>query len=146
MVLIRLRVERVDQALTVRIIEGIVDSGRGNAEAGRGRAIDIQVQCTSAGLLIGGDVFQVGQLLQLRDELIAPLIQFVEDGVFQRVLVLGSGYAIVDSDVLNRLHVEVNAGDIRQLGLEAADHVGRAHVPFFNGNQVDVDAPAVQGG
>ena len=76
-----------------------------------------------AGLLIGGYVLQLGQLLELGDKLAGPLLQFVGVGIFQRVLILGAADAIVDGDVLHRLHVEVNPGDLLQIVLQPADHV-----------------------
>ena len=81
-----------------------------------------------ARLLVGGHVFQLGQLLQFGDKLVGPLVQFVRVGIFKRVLVLRAAHAIVDRDVLHRLHVEMDARHLLQAGLQPADHVGGADV------------------
>ncbi len=67
-----------------------------------------------AGLLIGGHIFQFGQLLQLRHEFVGPLVQFVGVGIFERVLILRAADAVVHRDVLHRLHVEVHAVHLAQ--------------------------------
>ena len=79
----------------------------------------VELNARGAGLLVGGHVFQFGQLLQLRHELVGPLVQLVGVGIFERVLVLRAAHAIVDRDVLHRLHVEVHALHLLQIASAA---------------------------
>ncbi len=64
MVLVELRVHRVDLALAEGVVESVVDGGGGDAEAGSGDAVDDERNGEAAGLLIGGNIFELGQLLQ----------------------------------------------------------------------------------
>ena len=103
-ILIHLRIHRVNLPLAKGVIQRVVD-GRGRDAESRGRdPIDDQRYCESSGLLVGGNVLQFRQLLQTGDEAVGPVVQFIRVGVFERVLVLGAADAIVDSNVLHRLH------------------------------------------
>ena len=75
----------------------------------------IELNRPGAGLLIGGHVFQLGQLLQLRDKFVGPLVQLVGVGIFERVLVLRAAHAVVDRDVLHRLHIKMNPLHLLQI-------------------------------
>ena len=74
-------------------------------------------------LLVGGDVAQLGQRLQLLDQPRRPLRQLLRVGVFEAVLVLRAADAVFHRQVLHRLHVERDALDLGQLGLQAPDDV-----------------------
>ena len=108
MVLVGLGVEGVDFALAVGVVEGVVDGGGGDAEARGGDAVDDELDGARAGLLVGGHVFELGHLLELGHELVAPRVELVGVGILERVLVLGAADAVVDGDVLHRLHIEMN--------------------------------------
>ncbi len=149
MVLVQLGVEGADEALAVGIVEGVIDGGGCDAEAGGGDAIDHEGDGASAGLLIGGHVFEHVDLFQLRDELVGPLVQLVHVRIFQRVLILGAADAVVDGDVLHRLHVEVHAGDVAEFVLQAANDIGRVDAAgrtLIERLEVDGDAAAVERG
>ena len=77
---------------------------RAQCPAGRGDPVDGQGYRQPASLLIGGHVFQLGQLLQLGYEAVGPAIQLIYVRIFQGVLILGAADAVVDGDVLHRLH------------------------------------------
>ena len=65
-VLVELRIEGVDLALAEGVVERVVDGGGRDAEARRGDAVDHPAETALApGLLVGGHVFQLGQLLKL---------------------------------------------------------------------------------
>ena len=65
-------------------------------------------------------------------------------GVLERVLVLGAADAIFDGEILQRLEEALNAVDLRDPGLQAADDVGGAGFAGFAVAQVDLDAAAVE--
>ena len=103
-VLVHLRIHGADLPLAERVIKSVIDGGGRDAEARGGNTVDYQRYGETAGLLIGGNVFQAGQLLEPGDETIGPVIQLIRVGIFERVLVLRAAHAIVNGDVLNGLH------------------------------------------
>ena len=109
MILVQLGVHGVDLALAEGVVEGVVEGGRRDAQPRGGDAVDHQGDGARAGLLIGGDIFEFRQLLQLVDELVGPLVQLVDVRIFERVLILRAAHAVVDGDVLHRLHVQLDA-------------------------------------
>ena len=82
--------------------------------------------------------------MQFRDEAVGPIVQFVRIGIFQRVLILSAADAVVDGDVLHRLHVELDSLNLLQAGLQSANHVGGADVAIRQRLQIDRHAPAVE--
>ena len=123
MVLVQLRVHRVDLPLTEGIVECIVDR-RGSDTQARGRgAIDHQRDGQAAHLLVGGNIFELRQLLQTRNKTIRPIVQFVLIGIFKRVLILCTADAVIDRDVLHRLHEELNSVHLAEPGLKPADNI-----------------------
>ncbi len=105
-VLVELRVHRVDFALAIGVVESVVQGRGGNSEARRGDPVNRKKKRLGAGLLIGGDVFQAFEPLQLGHEFVGPFIQLVFVGILEGVLILGASDAVVDADVLHRLHVQ----------------------------------------
>ena len=76
-VLIHLRIHRVDLPLTEGVIQGVIDRRGRDAKSRGGDPVDHQRYGKPSRLLIGGDVFQFRQLLQPVDETVGPVIQFV---------------------------------------------------------------------
>ena len=74
-----------------------------------------------AGLLIGGHVFQLGQLLQLGHEAVGPAIQLIYVRIFQGVLILRPAHPVIDGDVLHWLHVQLDAVDLGQAVVSAGE-------------------------
>ena len=111
-VLVQLGVHGVDLALAEGVVEGVVDGGGSDAEAGGGGAVDDERDGETAGLFVGGDVFKVGQILKASDEAIGPVAEFVGVGVFEGELILSAADTVVDGDVLHGLHEELDALDV----------------------------------
>ena len=61
-------------------------------------------------------------------------------------MVLRAADAVLDGQVLHRLHIERHAGDLRELGLQAPDDFGGMQPPLAERLQVDQHAPAIQRG
>ena len=97
-----------------------------DAEARGDLAIDGDVEQRPGILLIGGDVGDAGDGLDLVEEERGPAIELAGIGVGQRVLVLGLGQAAADGDVLRGLHVESDALDSGEPRLQSPDHLVRA--------------------
>ena len=83
----------------------IVDRRRQDAVARCNFAIDRDVEHRPGILLIGGDVGDLGQGLELVEEDRGPMTEFVGVGVVQRVLILCLVQPRADGDVLRRLHI-----------------------------------------
>ena len=89
---------------------------------------------------------KLGQLLEGCNHLLRDRVQLVRVGIFQRVLVLGAADAVIDREILHRLHVERDAGDLGQLRLQAADDLGGGDFAHVERLEVDLDASAVERG
>ncbi len=127
-VLVQLREHGRDLALAERVVQRVVDHLRGDAEPRRGVAIDVQPRLETAVLLIARDVAQHRQRLQLRQKARHPGGQLAGVGVFEAVLKLRPADAIVDRDVLHRLHEQRDAFDLGQRRLQPPNHVARAQI------------------
>ena len=112
MVLIELREHRRDLSLAVRVVQCRVERLRRDAQAGRRVAIDREACLQPVVLLVAGDVPQDRQGLQPRDEPGNPGSKFLRIGILEAVLVLRPADAILDGEVLYRLHEE---RDVRSL-------------------------------
>ena len=84
-------------------------------------AIDRDVEQRPGILLVGRDIGDAAEGLQLVEKDRRPVIELVLVGVGQRVLILGLGEPRADGDVLRRLHVERDALDLLQCRLQAVD-------------------------
>jgi len=85
---IELRVRDGDLALAEGIVERLIDCLGRDAEA-RGRvAVERDAELQARSLLIGGHVFQLGQLAQSLDDFGRPLFQLVQICILDGVLVL----------------------------------------------------------
>ena len=110
-----------DLGLAEGVGEGVVDGEGGDAEAGGGVAVDDEVGFEAVVLLVGGDVFELGELLHGGEELGGPE---GEDGFGvggEGVLVLGGVVAAADLELLRGLEVEGDAGHVGGLGGDALD-------------------------
>src|ERR1700739_127295 len=97
-------------------------------------------------LLIGRDIFKLRKLPELGNELRRPLIQFVLVGSFECVLILRTANAVVDRDVLYRLHIEMNAWYLFKILLQPPDHIGSADIALFERLEIYRERPAVESG
>src|ERR1700722_18812693 len=123
------------------LIQSVVDRRRSNPEPRRSPAIDDQRNRETTGLLVGRNVFQLGQTLELRYKSIRPVVELIGIRIFEGVLILRAAYAVVDRDVLHRLHIERNSLHVLQILLQPAHQIGRADIPVFQRLQVDRHTP-----
>ena len=63
-----------------------------------------RLRLEAAGLLIAGDIAQFGQRRKLIEHSRRPRCEFLRIGIFQAVLILRAADAILDGEVLHRLH------------------------------------------
>ena len=105
-----------------------------------GVAVDLDRDVRRGDLLVGGDVLQLRQLSASPLDDRRPVVELVDIGVGQRVLVLGAAQAPADADVLPRLHEEFGALDRRHLGAQALDDLVGGHVALVVRLQLDEHA------
>ena len=94
-------------------------------------------------LLVGRDVAQFRQGLQLVEDLRRPGVELVEIGVLQRVLELRAREARADGDVLRRLQVEPGALHLRELRPQPRDDLEGVDVALVPRLQRDEHAAVV---
>ena len=114
-----------DLALAEGVEERVVDRLSRQSVAGRLVAIESQSQRRARRLLVGGDVAQFGQGLQLGEHLRRPCIQRVGIGPLQSVLILGARGASADGQVLRHLHEQLGALDLVELRAQTRDDLIR---------------------
>ncbi len=144
MVLVQLRVHRGDLPLAESVVERLVDGLRRDAHAGSCDAIDDQGSGQAGSLLIGGEVAQFRNGREFGHKLRRPEIEFLQVGIFQRVLILRAADAVLYGQVLHRLHVQRDAVDFLELRLQPPDHIGRVDATLVQRLQINLDAPAIQ--
>jgi hypothetical protein len=125
-VLIRLRIDRRDDALPEGIIEHVVDGRGRDAESRRGRSVDHEIGRRSLLLHVARDVRELRQLFELLHELGYFRQEIVVVGTFDDELVLRAADRGIDRDVLQRLHVQGDAEHIGGLLLQSADDLACA--------------------
>src|SRR5262249_54256186 len=142
-ILVRLRKDGRDLPLPKGVIQRIVDRLWADAETRRRIAVNDQARLQAQDLGVAGHITQLRQLLQLLHKAWRPQAQLFGIGSFEAVLKLCTADAVLDRQVLHRLHEQRNALDIGQGRLQAADDVAGADMALFERLQVDLDTPAV---
>src|SRR5579862_1640511 len=130
-------------ALPEGVVERLVDDRRLNPEARGLVAVDRQRQHRAVGLLIGCDVLQLRQRLQLRQQFRRPLVQLVEIGILQRVLILRARCSAADIEILRGLEKKRRARHACELGAEPGDDLVRACLALVAWLQSDDDESVV---
>ena len=113
------------------VVERVVDVLGEDAQPRGGVAVDLHVHLQAGDLEIGGDVLELGQLLQHLDHLGRPGAQLVHVGVLEGVLVLRPRRPTAGAEVLHRLEVGHDPRDLGELGAQAGDDLiggGALHV------------------
>ena len=143
-ILVRLREDRRDDALSEGIVKRIVHRRRRDAEARCGRPVDFDVCCQSVILMIARDIGDLGDLAQSGNEARNPFGKFRQVRILEHELVLGRADIRVDGQVLDRRHKNRNARDFAGFLLDAIDNLARRQLSLIVGAQVDKHAPGIQ--
>src|SRR4051812_31517073 len=123
-ILVQLREHGGDLSLAEGVVEGVVDRLRLYAQARGGVTVDVESSLQTAALLVTSNVAELRDLPELVHQLRGERVQLVQVRVFQRVLVLRAADAVLNRQVLNRLHVERDAFNLLQIGLEPLNDLG----------------------
>ena len=122
MILIELRVQGTDLALSERVIQRRVNLVRGNVHTRGSGPVNDEILGEPSGLLISGNVCQLRLLPELVNHSCGPGIEFRLIGIFKRVLELVPAGTIVNRQILHRLHVEMYAVHYVEFGMETVDY------------------------
>ena len=109
-VLVRLTVDRGNLALAECVVQRVVDGLHRDAELTGTLAIDGDRCAQAAFLLLRRDVAEQRIALQLRNQLLRPVVQVGAIGAGQRVLILRPAEARRNLDVLHRLKEHPHPG------------------------------------
>src|SRR3982074_2373119 len=94
------------------VVEGVVDCVRQYAIAGGGIALDGDIEHRPGVELIGGDVGDAGDRLDLVEEPRRPVRELAGISVVQGILELGLVQTRADGDVVRGLHIKCDALDL----------------------------------
>jgi len=94
--------------------------------------------------LVSRYVGKFGKFLKSCNQIPGHAVEFVNIGIFESVLVLGAADAIIDGEILHRLHVKLDSFNLRQLRSKPFDDATGGNAALFKRLQVDLDATAVK--
>ena len=143
-ILIELRVQRVNLPLSESVIQRVVDGRRRYAEARRSGAVDDQRLRDAAQLLVGHHVGEFRKPRQLRDEIVHHGVQLRLIRIFKRVLVFGTAHPVVNGKVLHRLHIELDPRYLCEFRSQPVDHLRRADLALIERLEIDLNAAAIE--
>ena len=142
-VLVRFREDRRDDALPEGVVQCVVDGRGGDAVAGRGVAVHRHIGRKAAIQIVRGDVLELRRLGQAVHDARNPLVEDGGAGVFKYELIAGAADRRIDRQILHRLQIERDAGNlVRQVQNPAHGRGDGAALAL--GLQVDQHAAAVQ--
>ena len=130
MIAIELREVLGDLTLAEGVVERIVDHRGLQAEARGLIAVNGDGHHRAARLLVGCDVAQLRQFLQLRKQSRRPIIELVKVRILQRVLVLRTRGAAADVDILRRLQKDRGARHLGKFRAQPRDDLVRRDRAF----------------
>ena len=143
-ILVRLGEHGRNDALAVSVVERVVDRRRRDAETRRAGAVDIGDHRPAVGLQVARDIDDLRHFGEARENRRRPCLQRCEILIFQGELILGRADGGVDRQVLDRLHVERNAGDVGGLLLQAADDFAGGRLTIGVRLEVDEETAGIE--
>ncbi len=135
-----------DDPLSEGVIKGLVDGLGGDAEARGGVPVHVYIGREALALDVGGDVAQLLEGRQPRDDLPGPAVHRSLVGALQRELVLGAACGGVDGQVLDRHDVEAHPGHVPGAPAQLVQDLGLRTAALSRGLQVDQHPSLVEGG
>src|SRR5579863_6928834 len=145
MVLIDLSVKRVDLALPEGIVQSVIDALRRDAKARSSGPVDGQGGGQAIELLVRRDVRKLWPLLQALEQLAHHGGELIGIGILERVLVLSATDTVVNGQILDRLHVKLDARHLIELRSQTPDDIGGGDPTLCERLEIDLNAAAVQG-
>ena len=92
-------------------------------------------------LLIGRHVPELRQRFSFSTKRVVQVFNSSASAIFESVLILRAADAILDRQVLHRLHVERDAVDLGQRRLQATHHSVASNLSLVERLQIDQNAP-----
>ncbi len=143
-ILARLREYRGDDALAESVIERVVDCRQGDPEAPGGGAVDRDHRRKALVLQVARHVRKIGQRAQPFDQPRDETGKLREVRGLQHELILRGARGGVDGEVLDRLHMQRDAGNGRRFLLQPADDLARRTGARVARAQIDEEAAGIQ--
>src|SRR5208283_1752106 len=103
-----------------------------------------QVGSHTAGLLVAGDITQLGRLPQLCQHALGIGVQLTSARILERVLKLSAADPVLNGQILHWLHKQRYSGNARELRLQTANHIASVDLPVSEWLQVDENPAAVE--
>src|SRR5215510_7367035 len=101
------------------------------------------LQC--AGLEVTGHIAQRRYRAQLLNDLRNPVVQFVNIGILEAVLVLRPADAVFNRQLLHRLHVQRDSSYTCQIRLKTANDIAGVNSSLIKRLEIDLNASGVDG-
>src|SRR5262249_47227398 len=120
-ILVAGRVDRRYLALTVGVVEGVLDLLRGDAQRGSFVAVDVDHHLRIGDLQIAGDIREARKAGELLLDEGHPVEELLGVRILRGVLVLGLGKLTADTYRRYVLQEDLQAGNGRKLGTEFLD-------------------------
>ncbi len=145
MVLVEVLVDGRDLALAEGIVERVVDLADVDAEARRGRAVDVQLHLQPLVFLIGADVFEFGDVLQRVGDLGRPFAQFIQRVGLDRVLELREALPSARTNVLTAEQRQARTRHLVEFGAQIVHHLIGGELAFAKRLQLRIDETRIGG-
>src|SRR5262249_52643920 len=120
--------------------------GRSDAEITGGSAGHGGIPRQAVLLQIAGNVGDLRHLLEAGKQDRHPLLELLGVGVLQNEAILRGAHDSIDGEVLNGLHIELDAWKVGDLLLQVADDLTRAAAALIARTQADEESSLVQSG
>src|SRR5262249_4384683 len=127
-----------------RVVERIVDGGGGDPEARCGRAVDQDIGGKPVFRVIARDPFDLWKLLQALEQFRDPYREFAGVGVLEYEIVLRPADRCVDRQILDRLHVERDAGNVSRFPLQPSNYIAGRGSALIERLEVDEKPTSVE--
>src|SRR6266436_6241054 len=132
-ILVELGEDGGDLALAEGVVEGVVDIGGENAEAGSSVAVDGESGEETLIQLVAGDIANIGEGTELVDEARRPVGKLFGVNIFEAVLKLGAADAVFHGEILNGLHEKRDSVHLGKFRLQTANDIGSIGVALRKG-------------
>ena len=134
-VLVQGVVDDTHLALAVGVVQGGVDHAHVQAQPRQGIAVDHQGGLQAPVFIVGVDIFQLGQTAQGHADARLPQAQVLQVVGFQGVLVLGTGDARTDAQILAGHQKQRSTGLFGKFGAQSRHHLISRNIALIAGLQ-----------
>ena len=132
------------QALAEGIVESIINSSGGNAEPTGTCPVNVDIGLHTLILSVACDIKQLRHTTKAFHNFWHPEGEFIGIGILHAELILGTADAILNRQILHRLHVSGDATQFIKLRLQATNNAAGIRVALVLGLQINKHAATVE--